>query len=133
MLLKRTTKLTNAKRIGSYHLLLLALFLVVEEGMNNSLDWLDLSIVVLAALPLLVNKKALFLCYGIVLFFVWLLFGIVVFNFHVSAIYADTLSPYWVYLAQYLFVGTSLFCALLLVYYGLYGHDKRENATTVTL
>jgi hypothetical protein len=131
--MKTTTKLTNAKRIGSYHLLLLALFLVVEEAMNSSLGWFDLSIVVLAALPLLVNKKAFFLCYGIVLFFVWLVFGIVVFNFHVSAIYANKLSPYWMYLAQYLFVGTSLFCALLLVYYGLYGDEKRENATSVTV
>ncbi|MBB4807053.1 hypothetical protein HNP38_002357 [Chryseobacterium defluvii] len=102
------------KKIPSFYFIGLAVLNFIMDSANNRFSFFDIIFVILAVLPLLVNKKWLYQLFGglISLICLYILFAVFISN--VKDIQQNQLQPLWTYGMGYVFSTLSLYFGLLM-------------------
>ena len=122
---KNKLNLTAIKYTAAgYFILIAALNLAVTVWNSKANAWQDVLLLAMASLPLLINKKWLYLAYGILLSLITLII-LTAYIAMYNDVQSKNSSAYFVLgCLIHLF---SLSCALALVYVGIYDFKKKYN------
>ena len=101
-------------KLGSYFFLGLAIFNLIMDSIHVGFSFIDIIFVILAGLPLLVNRKWMYQLFGGIVSLICLYIFFAVFVSNVKGIQQDHLSPLWVYGMGYVVSLISLSMGLLM-------------------
>lgn len=120
-----TDKTGKAKLFGSLFFVLLATFNLFMNVAHNVFSGFDLGLLLLTCLPLLLNRRLVYLIFGGLAAFLTIYIGFAFTVENVNTLNANKIGPAWGYVVGYSLISLSLFSAVLLVYAGISISDKR--------